>query len=109
MALRARIVLAAAAGQSNLAIAESLRVRPATVSKWRVRFARAGLGALFDAPRPGVRRRYDAAAERRILAQLDETPPGHGAWTGLLLAEALGDVSPSHAVALRHTYADLRN
>ncbi len=105
MALRARIVLAAAAGQSNLAIAESLRVRPATVSKWRVRFARAGLGALFDAPRPGVRRRYDAAAERRILAQLDETPPpGHGAWTGSLLAEALGDVSPSHVwrVLRRH-------
>lgn len=105
MALRARIILAAADGQSNLAIAEAVRVRPATVSKWRVRYARAGLGGLSDAPRPGVRRRYEAATERRILAQLDETPPaGHGTWTGSLVAEALGDVSPSQVwrVLRRH-------
>ncbi len=105
MALRARIVLAAAEGRGNKAIAEALRLRPATVSKWRVRFARAGLVGLFDAPRPGVRRRYDAATERRILAQLDETPPaGHASWTGSLVAQALGDVSPSHVwrVLRRH-------
>ncbi len=97
MALRARIILQAADGRRNVEIAAALRVRPATVSKWRGRYARAGLGGLADAPRPGVKRRYDAATERRILARLDETPPaGHGTWTGSLVAEALGDVSPSH-------------
>ena len=105
MALRARMILAAADGQGNLDIAAALRMRPATVSKWRVRYARAGPGGLADAPRPGVKRRYDAATERRILAQLDETPPaGHATWTGSLVAEALGDVSPSHVwrVLRRH-------
>ncbi|MCH8835244.1 MAG: IS630 family transposase [Proteobacteria bacterium] len=105
MALRARIILQAADGQRNLEIAAALRVRPATVTKWRARYARAGLGGLADAPRPGVKRRYDAATERRILARLDETPPaGHATWTGSLVAEALGDVSPSHVwrVLRRH-------
>ncbi len=105
LALRARVVLAAAAGETNLAIAEALRVRPARVSKWRVRFARAGLAGLFDAPRPGVKRRYDAATERRILARLDAPPPpGHASWTGGLVAEALGDVSASQVwrVLRRH-------
>ena len=105
MALRARIILQAADGRGNLEIAAALRVRPATVSKWRVRYARTGLGGLADAPRPGVKRRYDAATERRILARLDETPPaGHATWTGSLVAEALGDVSPSHVwrVLRRH-------
>ncbi len=105
MALRARMILAAADGQSNLDIAAALRVRSATVSKWRVGYARAGPGGLADAPRPGVKRRYDAATERRILARLDETPPaGHATWTGSLVAEALGDVSPSHVwrVLRRH-------
>ena len=105
LALRARIVLAAAAGASNLAIAEALRVRPARVSKWRVGFARAGLAGLFDAPRPGVKRRYDAATERRILARLDAPPPpGHASWTGGLVAAALGDVSASQVwrVLRRH-------
>jgi transposase len=105
MALRARIILAVADGQSNLAIAEAVRVRPATVSKWRGRFARDGIGGLADAPRPGVRRRYGPAAERRILARLDEAPPaGHATWTGSLVADALGDVSPSQVwrVLRRH-------
>ena len=105
MALRARIILQAADGRGNLEIAAALRVQPATVSKWRVRYARTGLGGLADAPRPGVKRRYDAATERRILARLDETPPaGHATWTGSLVAEALGDVSPSHVwrVLRRH-------
>ena len=105
MALRARIILAAADGASNLAIGRAVRVRPATVSKWRGRFAEGALGGLSDAPRPGVKRRYGAATERRILAQLDEAPPaGHASWTGSLVAEALGDVSPSHVwrVLRRH-------
>ena len=94
MAERARIVLAAADGQNTVEIARAQRIRPATVSKWRVRFARAGLNALQDAPRPGAVPRYNEATERRILAKLDETPPsGYATWTGSLMAGALGDVS----------------
>lgn len=55
---------------------------------------RRGAVGLTDAPRPGARRKYDRATERRILAKLDESPPeGHATWTGGLLAAALGDVT----------------
>ncbi len=94
LAERARMVLAAADGQGTIAIARAQRRRPATVSKWRVRFSQAGLTGLQDAPRPGAAPRYDENTRRRILDQLDQRPPvGHGSWTGALVAKALGDVS----------------
>jgi transposase-like protein len=49
--LRARIVLAAAAGRSNAAIAAEAGVCTDTVRKWRRRFAAGGLPGLKDAPR----------------------------------------------------------
>jgi transposase len=91
---RARVVLAAAEGQSSTRIAARLHVRRATVSKWRRRFAAKGMAGLADTPRPGAPRRYDEATTRRILQQLDEPPPrGYAGWNGRLVAEALGDVS----------------
>ncbi|MDP3061786.1 MAG: IS630 family transposase [Chloroflexota bacterium] len=91
---RARMVLEAAAGKTTKEVAALLTTRPATVSKWRVRFARECLAGLMDAPGRGRRRRYGESAERRILAQLDEPPPnGYTTWTGPLVARALGDVS----------------
>jgi transposase len=104
-ALRAHIILAAAEQISTQAIAVQLQVRPATVSKWRQRYAARGLAGLQDAPRPGGRRRYHAETERRILRCLDIPPPsGHATWTGTLVAHALGDVTDHHvwAVLRRH-------
>jgi transposase len=91
---RARFVLAAARGESTTAIARRYEVRPATVSKWRTRFARDRVAGLLDEPRAGRPQRYGREAEERVLAQLDEDPPsGYQTWNGPLLAEALGDVS----------------
>ena len=91
---RARIVLEAAAGNATKEIAATLQVRPATVSKWRTRFAKHRLTGLADAPRPGKPAKYDETTERRILAQLDQPPPdGFTTWAGKLVAKALGDVS----------------
>lgn len=92
---RARIVLEAAAGRMTQEIAHSHGVRPGMVSKWRIRFAMKGITGLADAPRPGKAPKYDLTTERRILVQLDQPPPaGHATWTGRLVAEVLGDVSP---------------
>ncbi|MBM4329354.1 MAG: IS630 family transposase [Deltaproteobacteria bacterium] len=95
LVLRAKIILAAASGQGTNRIARELGVRPATVSKWRTRFASLGLEGLRDAPRSGATPVYDENTERRILAVLDEDPPpGYATWTGKLVAKRLGDVSP---------------
>lgn len=95
MVQRARMVLEAAAGKTTKEVAALLQVRPATVSKWRTRFARGRVAGLADASRPGKPATYDETTERRILAQLDQPPPdGYTTWTGGLVAKALGDVSP---------------
>ena len=94
MVLRACMVLEAAAGKMTKEIAILLQVRPATVSKWRTRFARDRMAGLADAPRPGKPAIYDEMTERRILAHLDQPPPeGYTTWTGRLVAKALVDVS----------------
>jgi transposase len=94
MLVRIEIVELAAQGLSSRQIAMRLKRRRPTVLKWRRRFCLQRLEGLRDAPRSGPRRRYTAATEQRILAQLDQPPPaGRGRWNGRLLAQALGDVS----------------
>jgi transposase len=92
---RARMVLWAAEGQSNLEIARRLDTREARVSRWRTRFEREGLAGLHDAPRMGrPPHQSEVSLRSRILAQLDQAPPaGFARWNGPLLASALGDVT----------------
>jgi len=87
---RARFILGAAEGEQTTSIAERMDVRPATVSKWRTRFAAHRLEGLQDEPRSGKPAKYGPEAEQQILAKLDDKPPkGHSTWNGRLLAEAL--------------------
>jgi transposase len=105
LAQRGRIVLAAAAGTPTQRIARLYGVRPATVSKWRTRFAAHGLAGLHDSPRPGRARRYGAEVERRVLAALDQKPPaGRAGWTAKLLARALGDVPRYQVWRILHSH-----
>jgi len=102
---RAQIILDAADGGSNEAIAARRHTRAATVSKWRNRFLRHRLAGLLDAPRSGKPADYDATTEQRILQQLDAPPPaGYARWNGSLLGRTLGDVSRHHVwrVLRRH-------
>ncbi len=95
---RARLVLLAADGTPNTAIAREVGLTRARVVVWRKRFAAERSAGLNDGARPGKARKYTASTERRILAKLDEPPPeGYSTWTGRLVAEALGDV-PAHYV-----------
>jgi len=103
--LRATIILAAAEGRQTKDIAAELDVRPATVSKWRTRFAQDGIQALPDQPRPGRPPHHDKQDELRILRTLDEDPPpGYGSWNGRLVAEALGDVSADYVWQVLRKY-----
>jgi transposase len=66
--LRARIVLAAAAGTSNAAIAVEVGVCQDTVRKWRGRFVARGLAGLKDASRSGRPAVYTAADRAEAVA-----------------------------------------
>ena len=48
VALRCRIVLAAAAGRNNVAIGEELGIDVKTVALWRARFVQVGAQGLWD-------------------------------------------------------------
>ncbi len=101
MVPRIQIVELAAQGLSSRQIASRLGLRRPTVLKWRRRFGQQRLAGLRDAPRSGPPRRYTALTERRILAQLEGSPPaGRGRWNGRLLAQALGDVSADQVWAV---------
>jgi transposase len=56
MVERAKVILLADQGKSNLEIAGHLKTRPARVSKWRKRFGERGLAGLRDADRKAARR-----------------------------------------------------
>lgn len=91
LALRCRIVLAAAEGQSSREIAARLGCNTSTVGRWRGRFARRGLDGLHDEPRPGKPRSIsDADVERVIVKTLEEQPRGATHWSTRSMAAATG-------------------
>jgi transposase len=91
LARRARIVLAAADGRENKAIARALAADENTVGKWRWRFAERRLDGLYDEPRPGAPRRIgDDAIAETIRLTLETTPPDATHWSLRSMAAAVG-------------------
>jgi transposase len=76
--LRARIVLAAAAGVSNAGIAAALGICVDTVRKWRSRYAARRLDGLGDAPRSGRPRQFTAVQRAQVTAIVCELPADRG-------------------------------
>jgi transposase len=88
LALRARLVLRCAAGETATAIARDLHVTKQTVGKWRGRFIARRLDGLLDEPRPGVPRTItDAHVERVLTATLESTPRDATHWSTRSLAQ----------------------
>jgi putative transposase len=119
VALRARIVLAAAQGHSNAQIARQLSINVDTARLWRDRWV--GLQGidldtlsvaerLQDAPRPGKRPEITAQQRCQIAALACEAPSKAGRpisqWTGREIAEEVRargivkQISPRHAARL---------
>jgi len=92
VALRCRIVMAAAAGQSDVAIAEQLSVNRNTVILWRKRFCEEGLDGLWDvAPGRGRKPLYDVDKVAAIIdATLQTKPAGMTHWSCRTMAESQG-------------------
>jgi putative transposase len=97
-----RILLKAAEGAEDSAIAAALSIGRATVERTRQRFVEEGLGAWEERPRPGTQPKLDAKAEARLIAEAwSAAPAGRQRWTLHLLADrvvALG-LAPSYSYA----------
>jgi putative transposase len=119
LAVRARIVLAAAEGLNNTQIARQLGVEDDTVRLWRMRWL--GLQAasladlsvterLTDAPKPGAPPRITAEQVCQVVALACEAPEQGGRpisqWTAREIADEIvkrgiiDRISPRHAARL---------
>jgi transposase len=91
LALRCRIVLACAEGDTNTAVAARLGIDRKTVGKWRNRFIEHRLDGLHDEPRPGAPRTIaDESVEAVIVKTLEETPTNATHWSTRSMAKATG-------------------
>lgn len=75
---RVRIVLLAAQGETNLAIAETLGLTRETVGKWRRRFAAQRICGLDDEMRPGAPRSVDDERIADLINRTLKTKPKNG-------------------------------
>jgi transposase-like protein len=100
---RVRIVLLAADGMSNSAIAERVGVSRPTVIGWRSRYQQRGVTGLCDEPRSGRPRMVD---HRAVVAATLNPPPnklGVTHWSSRLLADRLGIGNATVARAWRRS------
>lgn len=94
--VRAKIVLLAAAGEQNTAIAERLDVNVDVVSRWRKRFCEEGLDGLKDRKRSGRPRSFPAEVVAGVKAMACEPPCARAVplsrWSSVeLAAQAVGE------------------
>jgi len=91
LALRSRIVLAAADGESNSDMAARMGISRTTVQRWRNRFVEQRCDGLLDEPRPGRPRVIgDARIEALITATLETAPADATHWSTRSMASHLG-------------------
>ncbi len=92
VALRAKIVLGAAAGRSINGLAKELSVTRPTVLLWRRRYVEAGInGLLKDAPRPGRKKKISAKKVETIVnTTLQKKPKDATHWSTRTMARAQG-------------------
>ena len=90
LALRAKGILASAAGEGVRPLARRLGVSPNTVAVWRRRYRSAGLDGLRTQPRAGRPRRVSAAKERAVISATLRRPKAATHWSARRLAQQVG-------------------
>ena len=89
---RTAIILLAAAGQENIAIAARLKLTRQRAARWRDRYAAQGLaGIATDAPCSGRIPKISSASKQQVVKRtLAETPPAATHWSRSTMASASG-------------------
>ena len=89
---RAKVVLLAAAGRTDLEIAAALRITNQKAARWRKRFLSLGLGGITkDAPRPGRKPAIAARLKAEVVRQTTESKPSNAThWSTRTMAAAMG-------------------
>jgi transposase len=91
LALRSRIVLAAANGESNTDMAARMSISRNTVKRWRNRFVELRCDGLLDEPRPGRPRVVDDEQIKALITTTLESAPRNAThWSTRSMAEHLG-------------------
>jgi transposase len=92
LAQRAQMILLAAQGMTDQAIAAELKVGRRTPARWRLRFIEQGTAGIeHDAPRPGRKPKISAAKVRQVIAKTTrERPLGATHWSTRTMAAAAG-------------------
>ena len=91
IALRARIVLGAADGESNNALAKALKTSRPTVIDWRARYAAGGVRALYDdRPRGRSFKPLNRAREAEVVEKTQTAPQHETHWSCRKMARICG-------------------
>jgi len=89
---RAKVVLLAAAGRTDLEIAVALRITNQKAARWRKRFLRLGLDGLTkDAPRPGRKPAIAARLKAEVVRKTTQSKPSNAThWSTRTMAIEMG-------------------
>jgi len=88
---RSKIILGLLNGKTQISVAQSMGIRPNTVSKWCSRFKANGISGLMDSPRSGKPVTVGKDLKAKIIKVLESPPPaGMSSWDGMMIAQTLG-------------------
>jgi transposase len=94
LALRAKVILASAAGEGVRPMARRLGISPNTVAVWRRRYRSQGLEGLRTRPRAGRPRQISARKEQAVISATLRKPKAATHWSARRLAKEVG-LSPA--------------
>ena len=96
LTLRAKFVLACAAGEPNSSVATRFATANATVGKWRRRFIERRINGLYDELRPGKPRTIDDERVAQLINKTLHTKPTDGSthWSVRSMGDETG-ISPT--------------
>src|ERR1044071_3460392 len=86
---RAKVVLLAAAGRTDLEIAAALRITNQKAARWRKRFLNLGLeGLTKDAPRPGRKPAIAVRLKAEVVRKTTQSKPSNAThWSTRTMAD----------------------